>query len=88
MARVPITDLPIRVFTPMTEGDTCVALIGQLPIRFEAATPFAARRMADDWRKENAQRLENEQERIEKRAAARQAEKDARAAAQRAKETA
>lgn len=88
MAKVPITELPIRVFTPMTEGDNCIALIGQLPIRFEAATPFAARRMADDWRKENAQRLESERDRIEKRAAARQAEKEARAAAQKAKETA
>lgn len=78
MARVPITDLPIRVFLPMNEGDKCIALIGNLPIRFEAPTPFAARKAADEWRKENAKRLENERDRQERRAEARRAERDAR----------
>lgn len=52
MARVPITDLPIRVFTPMDPNDKCIALIGTLPIRFTGDTPMKARKIADDWRKE------------------------------------
>lgn len=50
--RKSFADLPIRVFTPLTPGDVCLALIGDGPILFKAQTPMAVRRAAQEWREQ------------------------------------
>lgn len=50
MAKVPYDKLPIRIFTPLTPGDVCLALIGDGPVLFKGASPVAVRKAAADWR--------------------------------------
>lgn len=50
MAKVAYSDLPIRVFLPMTPGDVCLALIGDGPVLFKGKTPVSVRKAAEEWR--------------------------------------
>lgn len=56
MAKVSITELPIHIWTPMTEGKPCIARIGNLPMIFHGATPMKARNAADQWRIEEVEK--------------------------------
>lgn len=47
-----LMDMPIRVWTPLTQGDVCLAKIGNSPMLFQGATPLQVRKAADEWRKQ------------------------------------
>ncbi|MEM9211796.1 MAG: hypothetical protein AAGA63_09940 [Pseudomonadota bacterium] len=50
MAKVPIEEFPIHVYTPMKSGQKYVALIGNLHFVFRGDTPLKAKQKAEDWR--------------------------------------
>ena len=68
--RKSFADLPIRVFTPLTPGDVCLALIGDGPVLFKAPTPMAVRKMAQAWRDEELAKAAAREAAAEKRKSA------------------
>ncbi|WP_213546408.1 hypothetical protein [Vannielia litorea] len=65
MAKVKLTELPIHVYTCMTDPQRPpVAMIGNLHFVFRGETPMKARKAADDWRKVEAAKLAGKRSRI------------------------
>ncbi|MGB0854914.1 MAG: hypothetical protein ACPGSI_16580 [Pikeienuella sp.] len=77
MAKVPITKLPIDVYTPVEIGRPYVAFIRGLDIVFRANSPVKVRKAASEWRANEVAKEEARKAAKEKRLAA---AKEARAA--------
>lgn len=69
---------PIRVFTPLTPGDVCIALIGSGTVMFTGKTPMSVRRAAETWRAEELAKMDARAAASEKRKAALRAAREAR----------
>lgn len=53
MAKLPITERPIHVYTCMTDPNRkCIAQIDGISMIFKGGTPLAAKKVANDWRRE------------------------------------
>lgn len=73
MAKISILDLTIHTWAPNTEGQPFVAFIGapgQLPIVFKGRTSMQAHMKAEDWRKEEVEKIEAREAAKEKRLSA------------------
>lgn len=70
MAKIPITEVPIRIWTPLDPQDPCIAKIGNLPMSFYGATPMKAKRAAEEWRQRGVQKERDAEANKEKRRAA------------------
>lgn len=75
-----LLDRNIFVWMPMSEGQPFIAMIDGAPILFKAASAIAAKRAADEWRKEERSKYEAQMERAAKRAEQANAERAAKRA--------
>lgn len=57
VAKISYMDLPVRVFLPMTPGDVCLGLIGDGPVLFKGKTPGTVRKLAEEWRATEMEKL-------------------------------
>lgn len=84
MAKTSILDLPIYTWTPVQDGQPCIARIADLPMFFTGKTPMQAHMAADAWRKEEVGKIKAREAakaaRIEAARAARAARKNDEAA--------
>lgn len=71
MAKVPFSDLKIRVWMPIDPTDCCLAKIGDSPILFQGKTPGDVRRAASEWRDTELAKIEAQRVAAEDRAAKR-----------------
>lgn len=74
MAKKPITELRIRLFQPMADGDPYIALIGNLAMLFKGKTPMQAHAAAEKWRREETEKLKSKAQRKREQDAAAQKE--------------
>lgn len=56
--KVPVTELPIHVWTPMTEGLPCLAMAQGLPISAWGPTPLAAKKKLKEFLAEEHLKLQ------------------------------
>ena len=77
MAKIPFTDLKIRVWMPMDAGRPYLALIDQCPLIFMGPSPFAVHKAADEWRRAEVAKIERAEENARNRADAARAAREA-----------
>jgi hypothetical protein len=65
MAKLPIIELPIDVYTPVEIGRPYLAIIRNVGMVFRANSPVKARQKADEWRRAEFAKLpKSTQERL------------------------
>ncbi len=74
MAKIPFSDLKIRVWNPLDPTDVCLAKIGDSPITFRAKTPIAAKKAAEAWRDAELAKIEARRGAAEERSRKRRGE--------------
>lgn len=77
MAKVQITELPVHVYTCLTDPSRSpIAIVGKLPMVFRGETPMKAKKAASDWCREQVEKEARAEEGKAKRTeAARRARK-------------